>query len=89
VETTDGKDTSTVTDSTSTTGRAGPVDGDQSSSTNVTTTKEGTNITTEKTSTTSSHSTGSPSKDASKTESSTLSNPPPPPVDYSHGAPSI
>jgi hypothetical protein len=89
VETSDDGSVTTVTDSASGTSRAGPVDASHSTETKTTTTGQGTNLTTEKTTTTSGARTGSPSQFESSTQESTVSNPPPPPVDYSHGAPSI
>jgi hypothetical protein len=89
VETSDDGSVTKVTDKSSDTSRAGPVDASRSSTTTTKTTGQGTNVTTEKTTTTSGARTGSPSEFESSTQESTASNPPPPPVDYSHGAPSI
>jgi len=87
--TADGQEVTTVTSSSSSSTRAGPVDSSQSSETKVTSTSEGDKITTEKSQTSNSASTTNPSQYKSSSDASTVSKPPAPPVDYSHGAPSI
>ncbi|HTV18951.1 MAG TPA: hypothetical protein VMG12_09780 [Polyangiaceae bacterium] len=77
----DGKEVATVTDSSSSSGRIGPVDQDNSSETTRTTTAttdEGPKVETETTTTTTENRTGSPGKYDSSKQST---------VDYSHDAP--